>query len=409
MIKNIYNKYKKMLLDFFINILASMILTLTLQLALYPYMAKVFSTDEYGLILVIMGIYNTIISTIGTSLNNIRLVKNEKYINSYNKGDFNLILTVFCVIGFISSYLIFTIGFNITLITKFFLIIAIILGIIKSYSSVIFRINLNFKLILVLNCITAIGYVIGLLLVGLTEIWPISFCLGELTACSFIWKKTNILNEPLTKTKMFRETFNDFVILVFTNLIANLLTYLDRLIILPFLGTEKVAIYTVASFFGKSIGILMIPIAGVLLGYYSQKNFKMSNKIFWKINSLVVIIGVFFYLISYVISPWFTGILYPSIIDAALPYIALANLAAIIGVVASIVHPSVLKYAPIKWQIVTQLIYGFIYLGIGIVMVRYSGLRGFCYAAITANVVRLFLLVSIGTIYLKKGRRCEDA
>ena len=79
-------------------------------------------------------------------------------------------------------------------------------------------------------------------------------------------------------------TLIKYIILIFTGLSTTLSTYLDRLIIYPLLGGDAVTVYTVASFFGKSLGIVMTPIAGVLLGYYAQRNFIMTKKKFWSIN-----------------------------------------------------------------------------------------------------------------------------
>ena len=66
--------------------------------------------------------------------------------------------------------------------------------------------------------------------------------------------------------------------------------YLDRLLLLPILGGSAVSVYTVASFAGKSLGVLMTPMAGVLLSYYAQKDYVMTRKTFWKINGSVLAI-----------------------------------------------------------------------------------------------------------------------
>lgn len=395
-------RVKKILVDFGLNIIASMLLTLALQIAIYPYLASRYEINEYGIILIIMGIYNTIVSTIGTSLNNIRLIKNGNYQNE-KAGDFNLILAIFIFIGGLSSFLVFRNALNIDITTTFFLIIATTLGIIKSYSSVIFRIQLNFLYIFYCSIITVVGYILGLFLIRYIDIWPLAFCLGELLACIFIFNKTNVFSGKFLKSKMFNDTFNGFLLLLLTNLVANLLVYLDRLLLLPFLGAENVTIYTVASFFGKSMGVIMIPISGVLLGYYAQKNFKMSLKRFWYINYSIIFMSIIFFIVSSLISPWVTQLLYPRIAGLSTPYILLANLASIIGIAANIVHPSVLKYADIKWQVCVQVVFGLVYILLGIVMIRYDGLRGFCIAAIIANITRLLMLFFIGTFYIRKG------
>jgi hypothetical protein len=101
-----------------------------------------------------------------------------------------------------------------------------------------------------------------------------------------------------------------------------------------------------------------------------------------------------------IIAPWFTGILYPKLIKAATPYILYANIAAIISVVANIIQASILKFAPTYWQVLKEIIYGIIYLGLGCIFLSKYGIIGFCWAAIIANLVRVALLCLIGTIFI---------
>lgn len=102
----------------------------------------------------------------------------------------------------------------------------------------------------------------------------------------------------------------------------------------------------------------MTPIAGVLLGYYAQKGFKMSKKLFWSINGLTFVIGVLFMVFSAIVAPIVTRVLYPTIYTNAAPYILAANLAATINVLCSLTQASVLKFAPTWVQIIKELAYG---------------------------------------------------
>ena len=65
--------------DFFYNILASVILTGVMQVVVYPFLALKFNNQEYGTLLTIMGIANTVIVAFGNTLNNVRLIVNNDY------------------------------------------------------------------------------------------------------------------------------------------------------------------------------------------------------------------------------------------------------------------------------------------------------------------------------------------
>ena len=147
----------------------------------------------------------------------------------------------------------------------------------------------------------------------------------------------------------------------------------------------------------------MTPIAGVLLGYYAQKNFAMNRKLFWIINSSVLIVSAAFFLVTVLLGEWFTGILYPELIEQSAPYMILANLASIINATASMTQPSVLKYAPTYWQIIIQCVYCIGYIGLGVIMMQKWGIMGFCVAALIANLLRLLLLYVLGNNYIKSS------
>lgn len=395
-------RLKKMCFDFSTNILASMIVTFTMQILIYPFIARSISLDMYGLILTIMGIVNTIVIALGSTLNNIRLIQNQAYNKLGIKGDFNVILIAISFLGAIAALILIIFFRNIGLINLIFLIFTVILGISKSYYLVDYRLNLNFKYNLFCNVTISTGYIVGLLLFYITKIWVLAFLLGEIFGCIFLIFTTKIVKEPMKITVIFKQTLTMYLMFILTGAISTVLTYMDRLIIFPLLGGQAVTTFTVASFFGKSIGLIMTPIAGVLLGYYAHKDFKFTLKLFWSINILVLIFSAMFFGISSIISSWFTGLLYPKFIEIAKPYILVANLAAIIGMAGSMTQPAVLKFAPIFWQLIIQIIFGIVYITLGIFMLKFHGITGFCISIMLANTVRLILLYVVGHIYVKK-------
>lgn len=398
-------KYKskyKILLDFIYNILASFISVGILQLLLYPLLARIFTSNEYGQLLTIMGIINTISSSLGSTLNNTRLIQNTRYLEENITGDFNIILLGTNIIGFIITIIIGIFFIEYNTVTVILLSILVVLISIKSYLAVGYRLKINYKLILLSNVITGIGYLVGIAVVYITAIWPLAFIIAEIFNIIFLLFTVKLQNEPYKKTKLFNQTLTKYTILIITGLLGNLLLYLDRLIIYPVMGGKYVTIYTVASVFGKSFGLVMTPIAGVLLSYFSQKNYNMSKVKFWKINFCVFVSTILFLLASIIIAPWFTGVLYPTVIVETSKYIFIANLAAIISVATSIIQPSILKFAPTYWQVVKEVIYGVIYIGLGVLLLRKDGLIGFCWAAIIANCIKLVFLCAIGMIEFKE-------
>lgn len=394
------NKLKKISLDFLLNIVASFLLIGVIQVVIYPCLAVVFDTQTYGEILTIMGIINTIVVSFGNTLNNARLIVNSKYLQENLNGDFKILLLLGCFSSILISIFVFNYFFQKDFFELLFYSVLIVLGVVKSYLSVSYRLILNFKYLLYLSVLGSLGGCVGVVLLKYIELWLLPFILSELFQLIFCFYTSHIVFENFTKTSEFKETAIKYVMLITSGFCSNLLMYMDRLIIYPILGGVYVSYYNTASFFGKSLGLIMIPVAGVLLGYYAQKDFFMNKKKFWIINLLAIIVGIVFIIFSWITSPLITQILYPTLYDGAKDYIFIANVAATISVVANLTQTSVLKFAPTWLQIVKECVYGITYILGGYLLLETYGLYGFCFAAFLANLAKLFTLYIVGQIYI---------
>ena len=396
------SRFKSISIDFMYNILASLILTGVSQVILYPFLAYRYTDAEYGTILTIIGVINTLIVAFGNTLNNVRLIMATDYDKRQCTGDFNILLAGTLAFVLIANFVICIVFFKVPIGVTLGICFFAVLGTIKSYYSVAFRLVLDFKKILFLNIVGAVGYLLGIGIVFLIPFWVIPFVLSEFLQIVYIFKNSNLQKEPYKTTPLLKDSTIKYSILIVTGFFSTLITYLDRIIIYPLLGASAVSTYTVASYFGKALGILMTPIAGVLLGYYAQKNFKMSRKLFWTINLVTLFVGVLFMVFVVIVAPPITKLLYPTIFEKASPYIFAANLAATINVLCSLTQSSVLKFAPTWVQIVKEVAYGFVYVLCGYLLLNTYGLMGFCVAAIAANAIKLLVLYVIGSIFIGK-------
>lgn len=396
--------FKKISIDFFYNILAAMASSGTLQLIVYPVLASKLNADKYGALLTAVGMVNTLALALGNTLNNIRLIQNNKYEERNQVGDFSFLISI------LSGLSVIALAVFGALIMKFSAAEYIALGAsgflstIRAYAVVTYRIKLDFRKNFYCNIIIAIGYGLGLILFLLGGVWTLVFLLGELSGCIYLFFSSNILKEPLKRTKLFHDTTIRYLILLVSGLSSSAMMYLDRWVLYPLIGGAAVTTYTVASFFGKSLGIILTPVAGVLLSYYASKNFKMNNRKFWKINISVLAVCLLFLVISISVSPIITRVLYPTVFNNASDYLFVANSAAIINLVVAMTQPAILKYLPTFWQIVKEFIYLTVYLALGVVLLKSYGLWGFCVATITANAVKLSVLYFIGTFYFTKQK-----
>ena len=398
---------KKLLKDIFVNALAYGVVLLVLQIAVYPLLGLILSAEKYGTILLLMGIANLISGSIGSSLNNTRLILHEQYTKNGIIADYNIIVVFSAVITGIIAFGVTRFFNSLSILEILFFIFFIVLATLKTYYMVSFRLVLNFSGLLKCNLISAGGHLIGILIVHYFGSWPLAFFLGELAGLVYLVFSIDLLREPFKKSYLFSTVVKNMLFILGSGLIGNLIVYFDRFIIFPVLGADDVAAFTVASFFGKGLSLLVGPVSGVFLGYFSQPGFEMRVARFRNLTIISLCSIGAFALISILISEWITRFFYPTIFDSAQPYILIANLAAIVFVSTGILRPAVLKFASTKWQPIIQAVHALCYFGLGLIALHYYGLMGFCFAVLAANSINFAILYCIGKVSIVRRSLVE--
>lgn len=390
--------------DFALNILSAVMLTGTLQLFVYPWLAIKNTIADYGEILTIMGLANTLMAASGNGLNNLRLIQHSKYEKYRLIGDYNILLSF--VLIFNTIVIFFLINYtNLNPVNKLSFLILVLLGIIRIYYSVTFRLNINYKKNFVLNTLLAMGYLIVIntnnFVINLQPNWLILFILPEIIAIIYIIRNSDLYKEQFVKTILFRDTGQKLMGLFYLTLIGNIMIYMDRNVLYPILGGTVVAVFFAATVIGKAGGIVMQPIAGVLLTYFAQPGYHMSLKRYWLINLIVSFFCVLAYLVICFAGDDILRYLYPTLYDLARPYLYIANIIPLLGIIAALAQPAVLKLVSIQKQCIFQTIYFFVYILVCFLGAKFYGLIGFCYANIFIGLIRVMVLWLLGAKALK--------
>lgn len=388
-------KLKNITSDFGLSILASIINTFARQIVVFPILALRMTDTYYGTVLTVVGLINVIAALVGGTLNNIRMIKNAEYADNNLKGDFLRLSGVGSIIGALICVVIGFV-FQLQLITVSFLIIYLFVNNFYQYATAYYRINLDFKRNMVANILVSLGYVLGCLVFADGGLWPIIFLIGDFIGLLYTLNTTKVSQETFEKTEFWDGTVKAYIQLLLVNLISNLLMYADRIIIYPILGAESVSYYSTASFVGKSAGIVMVPIAGVLLGYFSQRNFVASRKLFIIVNGCSLVCMTAFLGGCLIFSPWITRLLYPTLYDNSVRYLFLANLGAAISIAGNMAQPMLLKGCATKYLMIIQVVYALIYLICSLLLLPNHGLIGFCIVTVGANLTRLLLFYGLG-------------
>lgn len=398
-------KIKQILNDFMLNLIAVGLPLVVLQIIVLPFIARFVSNDEYGYILTTVAMINVIITATANILVSVRLLMNEEYKTSKIEGDFNFILMIMCIVNIIVMN-IYCVIYHESLKSMIFTIIYSLLYTIQTYLTVGYRINLNYKKNLYNSIIMTLGYLLGILVFRVINYWEIIYILGMVFSIGYQLCTTKLISESYRITKLFPKTLNKTLILIITSLSISLMTYMDRLILYPILGGNDVAIYYVASLYGKLVCMILTPISSVLLSYYSKMD-SIEIKKFRFINLIVIFTSIIIFIMGIFIAKPIISIIYPGLINEAIRYLNLANLAAIINGISTIVQPVLLRFCNMKWQLLIQFIHISIYI-IGIITIVLNwGLGGFCMVALVANLARLLSMFIIGEISIQKQQKKE--
>lgn len=402
---------KKFIFDSILNIIAAAVPLVILQLVVLPLLGVKLGDKEYGLIITLISLFTLFSFPFGIVLNNVRLLLDKDYHLGNLDGDFNFLLIVSSIISSI-LVIVGTVYYekDFSFINIILMVVISCLNLFREYMLVSFRLKLNYKSILINNILLGIGYIIGTGIFYITSYWHFIYIVGSGISLIYIMKNSNLLKESYGVTEKFKSTLYKSFILYCSSFLKTLVSYADKLLLFPLLGPEAVAIYYTANILGKIISMVINPVSSVILSYLSSEN----NGIF-KFKSFVVIISIISfvgYFVTIIISKPILDLLYPNWASESFKLIYITTASTIIEIICSIIHPFILKYNNINWQIVISTANLIVYVVCAMLFYYSSGLKGFCFGILIATIIKLILMAIIfilnqSPIITKKHRKAD--
>lgn len=395
---------KKLVGDVSLNLIASAVPIILLQLLILPLIASRLGDKEYGLAITLVSLFTLTSHSFGNVLNNIRLLQNKEYDERGYEGDFNfLLITCLIISTVLTTAGAVYYGKSLSLFDILLIVIITCFILLREYLIVSFRLILNYKAILVNNFILGIGYLAGLTLFYLIGIWQLVYLVGSVSSLLYIIKSTNLLKESYKRTPLFKPTLYKSTILFIAGFTGTVLSYADKLILYPLLGPTAVSIYYSATIIGKMISMGITPISGVMLSYLARMD-KVKQKSFLLLLAGTFMIGIVGYFTCILISKPLLHLLYPAWAEESLKLIYITVATAVVGAMSSVIKPLVLRFNSINWQIVLSTVNLVIYLICAFIFYTLYGLLGFCIGILISAVINLFLLI---TIFLTNYRKVQ--
>ncbi len=386
---------KKIYLDMVLNIGSAGLTVAVLQVLIYPLLSRQLDADTYGFIISIFSFVILISDSLGKSINNIRLIRNDE--NSAKNGDYNVILSLFLVICLLITGIgvaFYNMQLSMSITQKIIWVVVAGLTLINAYIIVYFRIRINYVKVFINAIFDSAGLVLGYIVYRLNGDYVYIFLFEQVLQLIFLIKTTNLLKEPFKRTINFRKILTDCILLAISVFLSQSVVQADKLLLLPMLGGEVVAVYYTATLLGKVVYLAMAPITSVILSYIAGVD-SLSKQQFKKY--MILSTGACFVLsiLMIIISRPILGLLFPAYVDGAMDLIVYTTINVFIYTLVSLVNPIVMKYCDIYWQIVINGVGALLYIVLSLICLKIYGIVGFCIGIAISHFIKLIIMLFV--------------
>lgn len=405
---------KKAIKDVLLNIFSTALPLIALQFIALPYADKVLAGERYGLAVSIISFISIVPISIGSALNNVKLLTNNSYEEIKPGDDYKILLFSGVVLNAIATPLFLLYFFNVHSIIDILLTLVLSsLTMCKEFLIAYFLINVDYKKVFINNIFLTLGYFTGLAIFKFCLYWQIIYVFGLVFSLIHIITQIKIEDIKHQVTPLFLRTAKETLILMICVMLNKATVYADKLLLYPLLGGESVSIYYVSSLMGKTISLGIAPVQGVLLTNLAKK--KKESKHMFKITLLLsVLFGAAAYFITIFLCKPILHLLYPGSYLQAMELAPITTITAIISSITTLLNAFLLKYCDMKWQLGISSLGVTLYIAFAFWFFKLDGLHSFCYGILFATILKLLVIIlvylyrSYGQRALKKGETGND-
>lgn len=383
--KSLFKRSKSYIADFAYTIGSTFVVSVMTQIVVFPVLALGLQSEQYGIMLSAIGVWEIVIAATGKELCNTRLIKKTENRTGDEPYAFIKVMVVLCIVCSIAVALFFRFALGGGLVDTFLMVLLGLVSTAKAYMFVRFRIAADFRGLFISNCLVSAGYVIGVALFGLTGIWPIVFIVAETLALVYTLHVTKVGVDKDSDVKV-RDIVPTYSNLAASSVLGGLGSSFDRVSIPFILGPESLSAFFAASFFGKIVFFISTPLRTMIVTYTASGKLVMSRKTVALIN--VICIGSVFLFAgaSWFLGDLITAFLYPSLYAEADAYIFASNVAMVLYLIFSVNMSLLLGNAP-SWlqpafSALRLLLYAVLAMGSALLL----GLHGYIVGVMAANV-----------------------
>ncbi len=405
----------KMVQDGVLSIGAKVIFFLTLKFLIEPWMNVRMGDAGFGHYVLVLGYISILAYSFGEALNHIRVLNQEH--DTERAVQYRVIALTEAGITFFVLFVYALIVERDNAIYAGMLGFAGALMMLRLYSECMFRIEINYKRILLSSVLMSGGYLLGYLMFTQGAPWYVILILGEAAAVLYAGiegkafhtqagRKAAGLGDVIRSLFQVGENFwltlKNTVTLTSSYIVSYVLIYMDRLLVAFLLNDELVSIYYISTTYGKCVALVIPPITAVLLSNISKGLIQLDRKMVNRVVAGSLGAVLLFFVAGIPASRIMIYILYPGSYEACQPIMDIGNLAQIVYYSCSIVNMMAIRLCPMKLQVKVETGYAILFIVAAYVGAKSFGLPGLAVGTLIANVAR-FLMLTI-PVYRQVGR-----
>lgn len=380
--------------DILLNILSHAIYLLTQQVIIFPYLANFTSESIFSDAIYFLNIVNILSYVFAVELGNTRLVMANQYKNKSNSEFFwtLTVINLLCFIIILGCLLVI----NFSSIRLIFLSLLSFFMNFRLYGCIIFRMRNNYTGVVFIHVLYFLGALIGIIAnyIYQTNVYLI-FVLADLL--SFLYLITNKIVELPHEScsEITKEMLKKFSTFSFNEMLGCLSNRLDRLVLLPLLGSNALVVYFSITTMSKVSTALLGPINTALLARLSSANVGVVNEIFLFIKSKSIIIILLTFVVNAIFSFCFANLFYHKYTENSLNIILISSamiacrtLVSFYQIVFKRFYPSFILIELNGINIISSVCFGLLFGNI-------YGLTGFSCGLLVSSIILLFASILI--------------
>lgn len=392
---------KSFLYDVIWNMLAFMIYIFSQQIILYPVMAKLLDSDGYASLILCVTIMNVFCNVLGGQLGVTHQLQKNAYVDSDDEcSDFTLLMIVASVI-IIFFFLPILVYLNVGGATCVGVILTALMSNYRMYIRYYFRMGSSYRKLVTQNTVYLIGIVIGVMIYPLLKNMWLPLFIGETMSLCYTFLAVPMKRIRVRKTESLILTTKRYIGLGSADLLTNMTTMFDKLLIYPLMGADSLAVYNSGTATSKVASLVANPLNEVILVELSRAKNRGKSGFLKKVIcvSLVASAAVFIvliptiYLLSY--------ILYRQYLKEICSIILLLSMSCSVGFTSSVLKSFLVKYVKTSKITFCYFINLCVLVLGGMIGAKYGGLRGYAGAVALAGVELLMSFVLVLYKYVR--------